>query len=153
MRFVISPRCIALLVVCLILFVAVADVHAYVYLVAVAGWLAIDLGLAYANRSAVGHGEGSLVTGSLGLIVGTFTVISGMAVLVEAEEPLGAAGVLFSVFFAACGVASVYFGGKAISSAVHKDDDAQNAREVRLVPTLSGTGGARSLGLTLEVSF
>jgi hypothetical protein len=154
MRFVISPKCIALLVVCLILSVVAADAHAYIYVAAVAAWLAIDLGLAYANRSAVAHGDPSLVTGSAGVIVGTFTTISGVAVLVEAEEPLGPAGVTFSLFFAACGVASVYFGGRAISAAVHKDDVAQDGRNVRLVPILSlGDRSERQIGLVVEVSY
>ena len=151
MRFVISPLCIALLVVCLILFVVTVDAHAIVYLAAAAVWLAIDLGLAYANGSAVAHGEASLVMGSFGLIVGTFTTITGVAVLAEAEEP---AEVLFSLLFTACGIASVYFGGRAISSALHQDDEEQHGRNVRLMPYMSlGGRGDRNIGLVAELSF
>ena len=151
MRFVISPKYIALIVVCLILFVVSVDAHAYIYLAATAAWLAIDLGLAYANNSAVAHGDPSLVTGSIGTIVGAATTISGVAALVAAEEPIG---VTFSLFFTACGIAAVYFGGRAISSAVHQDDVAQNSRNVRLLPILSlGDRSERQIGLVAEVSF
>ena len=151
MRFAISSRCIFLLVVCLILFIVTVDAHAIVYLAAAAVWLAIDLGLAYANGSAVAHGDASLVWGSIGLAVGTFTTISGVAVLIEAESP---PEVVFSLLFTACGIASVYFGGRAISSALHQDDEEQHGRDVRLMPYMSpGDHGDRQIGLVAELSF
>jgi len=149
MRFIISPRSIALLVVCLILFGVTVDAHAY--LIAVAVWLTIDLGLAYANGSAVAHGDASLVWGSFGLAVGTFTTISGVAVLIVAESP---PEVVFSLFFTACGIASVYFGGRAISSALNKDDNEQHGHNIRLMPYMSiGDRNDRQIGLVAEMSF
>jgi hypothetical protein len=151
MRLIISPGCIALLVVCLVLFGVTVDAHAYIYLIAAAAWLTIDLGLAYANGSAVAHGDASLVWGSFGLAVGTYTAISGVAVLIEAESP---PEVAISLFFTACGIASVYFGGRAISSALRQDDVEPVGRNVRLTPYMSpGDRNERQIGLVAEVSF
>ena len=71
--------------------------------------------------------------------------------LIEAESP---PEVAFSLFFTACGIASVYFGGRAVSSSLHQDDEEPLGHNVRLLPYMSlGDRNERQIGLVAEVSF
>ncbi len=151
MRFIITPKSIALLITCVIAFVAVADANAYCWIVAFVGILASDGGVTYANANALSNDDPNIVTGISGLALGSLITISGALALSQVEEPWQFG---LSAGMSALGVASIVYGWRVIRSSRQQEDVAQDGRSVRLIPMLSlGDRSERQIGLVFEVSY
>jgi hypothetical protein len=147
MRIIINSRNIALLIACVIALVAVADAHAYYFIVIPI--LALDAGLTYAN--ALSKNDPNIVTGVAGLALGSVIALSGAIGLSQTEEPWQFG---ISAGLGALGVASVVYGWRVIRSSRQQEDAAQYGRNMRLMPILSfDDRSERQFGWVLKVSF
>lgn len=149
MRFIITPRNMALLIACLIVLLVSAEAHAYYFIIIPI--LALDAGLTYANANALSKDDPNIVTGVAGLALGSLITFSGATALPQVEEPweLG-----LSLGISALGVASVVYGWRVIRSSRQRNDVVNHGRNVRLIPMLPlGERSERQLGLVVVLSY
>jgi hypothetical protein len=153
MRLIITPRFIALLVACVITFAAVADAHAFYLGILIAiPVLVLDVGLTIANANALRKDDPNFVTGITGFTFGTLITVTGVGAMMGSEGDPNE--VAISMLLGVLGAASVVYGWRAMASARRDDNVAQNTREIRLTPILTGgNGNSRRLGLGVEISF
>lgn len=149
MRFIISPKTIAVLIACTIVSLVSAEAHAYFFVVIPV--LAVDAGVTYANANALANDDPNIVTGVAGLTLGSLVAISGVMAVPQVEEPWE---LVVSLGIGALGVASVVYGWRVIRSSRHRNDVMNDGRNVRLIPMLPlGDRSERQLGLVVVLSY